>query len=146
MSDRPIKDLVEDLESGLSSPVARAIHAAVLNNDRKNGIKYIGEEIRDKDDCARLFDYFRFEWSARAMKLTPIHKDEWKEKVIPYERLDQAAPPKYLVRIGTTVFLSYARRDRYSKSKNPPVYFQDSEHNEFGFNKIDEIIEITFEK
>jgi hypothetical protein len=119
MSKRTIDELMEALDS-CPAPVADGIRYHVQINDREGAIRDISYRIKDKQDCGRLFDHLRAEWTPKSMRLVTLPKSAWKTQIKPYRMRGgfEQDVPRYLVRVCNKLFITQAVFDPESRPRN----------------------------
>lgn len=139
---RPIKELVESLENGIASPVARHLAYCIRTKNRIEAGKIIaGEGFSDPEERKALMDHFEKEWSCKSMTFVRVTKKEDVKYVDFTDGSVEQDRPEYLVRIGTMVFISSAWKLRSYRD----FTFRDASSNQYTFDQLDEVLEIVLE-
>jgi hypothetical protein len=135
------EELIHSIEGSFSSPEMDEFAHLLRRKDWAGADKFLKEEgIKRRMDRRILIDRCVRDFAAKNMKVVEVAPKDvpvvsWKE----WEKSE-----KYLVRVGTKVFIS--RAVHYRDEEPGVVTFLDDQHNQWTADEVDQIMQIVLEK
>ena len=109
------EELLDELQSGMSSPAAQELYQLILADCKDEAIALMGEEGTGGQDAEDLYVYCRYKWASGALVVSEVPL-EYAERIINWADpgLDEYSSerPGFLMRTGTGVTSVYVTRDK----------------------------------